>query len=133
MKSALALVGIAAFVTIGAAASRSAGVPANVQVMVHCPAGPNAAFVTPQRVRVSVGDSVQWKMTGDVAADSLVISLKDPAAAWPFTGPIPAGRDGASTGRASTAGTYSYAVTLECRQAGGGTRHVVIDPDIIIE
>lgn len=135
MKSVLAVTALAAVVVIGSAASPSATRPirATSQVVVHCPNGGTAAFVTPQQVRVAVGDSVEWRMTGPVLSDSLVISLKDSTKAWPFTGGIPAGQTSARTGRAATTGTYAYAVSLRCREAAGGTRAVVIDPDIIIE
>lgn len=135
MKSVLAVTALATVVVIGSAALPSAARPvrASSQVVVHCPNGGTAAFVTPQQVRIAVGDSVEWRMTGPVLSDSLVISLKDSTKAWPFTGSTPAGQTSARTGRAATAGTYAYAVSLRCREPGAGTRAVVIDPDIIIE
>ena len=81
----------------------------------------------------AVGDTVEWQMTGNVVSDTLTISLKDSTKSWPFTGAVPAGRTNARTGRASTVGTYGYSVHLLCRQPGGGSQRVVIDPDIIIE
>jgi plastocyanin len=134
MKSVFAVTGIAVLIAIGSAASPSAApVRATAQVQVHCPNGPTAAFVTPQQVRVAVGDTVEWRMTGQVLSDTLVITLKDSTQAWPFTGSVPVGQSSAATGRATTVGTYGYAVRLLCRQPNGGALPVVIDPDIIVE
>ncbi|MFN8668025.1 MAG: hypothetical protein U0164_12680 [Gemmatimonadaceae bacterium] len=102
------------------------------QVMVHCPAGNREAFVTPPRVTVSVGDDVEWRMTGQVASDSIVISLKDDAQQWPFAGNPSRGGTSARARGARTRGTYGYNVTLQCRIPGEGVREVVIDPDIIV-
>ena len=135
MKTVLAVSGFAALIAIGSAAAPFAThtVPGTARVMVHCPNGGRDAFVTPQQVRIAVGDSLEWRMTGTVIAESLVIALKDGSQAWPFTGNTPRGRTVARTGSAATAGTYAYAVHLSCRLPGGGTEDVVIDPDIIIE
>jgi hypothetical protein len=103
------------------------------QIMVHCPNGNQPAFVTPVKDTIAVGDSIVWRMTGQVTSDSLVISLKDPNQAWPFTGPMPRGTTSAQTGAARVKGTYGYNVHLLCRVPGGGSTPVTIDPDIIIE
>jgi plastocyanin len=108
-------------------------VPGIARVMVHCPNGNQGAFVTPQQVTIAVGDSVVWRMTGQVMSDTLVISLKDSEQAWPFSGAMPKGQSSASTGAARVRGTYGYNVTLQCRLPGGGSEPVVIDPDIIID
>ena len=107
--------------------------PLKAQVMVHCPNGNQPAFVTPPQITIAVGDTIQWRMTGQVVTDTLVITLKDPEQAWPFTGAMPKGKSSAHTGAAKTKGTYGYNVELECRVPGGGTQQVIIDPDIIIE
>ena len=107
--------------------------PVTSQVMVHCPNGNQAAFVTPQRDTIAVGDSIIWRMTGQVTSDTLVITLKDSAQAWPFGGAMPQGKTSAQTGEAQVRGTYGYNVHLQCRLPGGGSEPVVIDPDIIIE
>lgn len=135
MKSVFAFAGFAALITIGPAAAPFVArpVPGTARVMVHCPNGGRDAFVTPQQVKIAVGDSVEWRMTGNVIAESLVIELKDDSQAWPFSGSTPRGRNSARTGSAANAGTYAYAVHLSCRLPGGGTEDVVIDPDIIIE
>lgn len=134
MKALLAVTALAA-VVIGARTSpaKTRSARASSQVQVHCPSGNNAAFVTPQQVRIAVGDSVEWAMSGPVASDSLIITLKDPTRAWPFSGNPPRGQGTARSGRAATRGTFAYAVSLICRVQGGGTQPVVIDPDIIIE
>ena len=106
--------------------------PRTAQVMVHCPAGNNPAFVTPPRVRISVGEDIEWRMTGQVASDSIVISLKDDNQQWPFTGSPSRGGSVARARTAQAAGTYGYNVTLQCRIPNEGVREVVIDPDIII-
>jgi len=101
--------------------------------MVHCPNGNQAAFVTPVNDTIAVGDSIVWRMTGQVSATSLVISLKDSSETWPFAGSAPSGTTSAQTGKSRTTGTYGYNVHLVCRVPGGGTQSVTIDPDIIIE
>lgn len=106
--------------------------PRTAQVMVHCPAGNRDAFVTPPRVSVSVGDDIEWRMTGQVASDSIVISLKDGSQSWPFSGRPSRGGTSARARSAQTPGTYPYNVTLQCRIPGEGVREVVIDPDIIV-
>ena len=110
-------------------------------VTVHCSNGTDTAFVTPARVRIAIGDSVAWEMAGNVASDSIIITLKDSKLVWPFAGNTPRGRSDVRGGvradvrahRAHTRGTFSYNVDLRCRNPGGGTRAVRIDPDIIIE
>ena len=106
--------------------------PRTAQVMVHCPAGNREAFVTPPRVTVSVGDDIEWRVTGQVASDSIVISLKDGDQQWPFTGRPSRGGTSARARNAQTPGTYGYNVTLQCRIPGQGVQEVVIDPDIIV-
>lgn len=137
MNSPLTAVGFAALVALGSVvlSSNSATSPprARAQVTAHCPNGGTDAFVTPVRVRIAVGDSLVWRTTGQTVADSIEISLKDRNTQWPFAGTIPAGQSVASTGAASTRGTFQYAVRLVCRIPGGGTQVVVIDPDIIID
>ncbi|MFP5355645.1 MAG: hypothetical protein ACLGIK_10940 [Gemmatimonadota bacterium] len=133
MRRALAFLGGAAIVSIAAAATPSPRTTLRTaQVQVHCAAGQNPAFVTPVRVEISVGDSVEWRMAGNVASDSLQITLKNDDLDWPFTGTPPRGGNAARANDARTPGTYSYNVRLLCRVAGGGTREEIIDPDIII-
>lgn len=135
MKRVLAVAGYATVLAVGIAALPyvSPRVPSTSQVLVHCPNGSQAAFVSPAQVTIAVGDSVVWRMTGQVASDTLVISLKDGNQGWPFSGGQPRGKSSARTGAARTPGTYGYNVDLECRLPGGGTQSVTIDPDIIIE
>ncbi len=102
-------------------------------VSVHCSNGKDSAFVTPARVRIALGDTVTWRMAGNVASDSIIISLKNTQQAWPFAGSAPRGGAVARASAARTKGTFSYNVDLRCRVPGGGTRAVRIDPDIIIE
>lgn len=101
--------------------------------MVHCQNGNQAAFVTPVNDTIAVGDSIVWRMTGQVTATSVVISLKDSSQTWPFAGSVPQGTTSAQSGSAQTKGTFGYNVQLTCRVPGGGTQPVTIDPDIIIE
>ena len=135
VKRVLAIAGSATLLVAAVAAIPFASPRAakKSQVMVHCPNGNNAAFVTPPKITIAVGDSIEWRMTGQVVADSLSISLKNPDQAWPFAGPVPEGTTSASTGNAVTKGSYGYNVHLVCRVPGGGTHPVTIDPDIIIE
>lgn len=106
--------------------------PATAQVMVHCPAGDREAFVTPQQVRVRVGESVEWRMNGQVASDSIAVSLKDSEQNWPFDGAPSRGGQAARANNARTPGTFGYNVRLLCRIPNEGVREVIIDPDIII-
>jgi plastocyanin len=135
MKRILAVAGITSALALGAVALSSAAVapPNTKHVQVHCPTGNGGGFVTPAVLHISVGDSVQWNTTGQVTTTSLAIALKDTAQAWPFTGALPQGATSATAARALRTGTYGYSVTMECRTSGGGSQHVVIDPDIIIE
>jgi plastocyanin len=135
MKRILAIAGITSALALGASAlSRAAVAPPDTKhVQVHCPTGNGGGFVTPASLHITVGDSVQWNTTGQVTSTSLIIALKDTSQAWPFTGAPPRGSTSATAARALRTGTYGYSVTLECRQPGGGSQHVVIDPDIIIE
>lgn len=135
MRHILAVAGTATLIVAGIAAIPFAAhrVAQNSQVMVHCPNGNQAAFVTPVNDTIAVGDSIVWRMTGQVTSNSLVISLKDSAQAWPFAGSVPSGTTSAQTDNAQTKGTFGYNVHLVCRVPGGGTQSVTIDPDIIIE
>ncbi len=103
------------------------------QVMVHCPNGNQPAFVTPVHDTIAVGDSIVWRMTGQVTSDAISITLKNADQAWPFSGSLPQGTTSAQSGEATTQGTYGYNVHLSCRKPGGGSTPVTIDPDIIIE
>ncbi len=134
MRTVTGLAAVGAVLALGAFAftASTAPPPKTARVMVHCPAGNHAAFVTPPKVTIAVGDSVRWKATGQ-AVDSLIITLKDPEQAWPFTGHAPRGGDSTWTGGATTTGTYGYNVTVHCRVGGHGDTVVVIDPDIIIQ
>jgi plastocyanin len=135
VRHVLAVAGAATLLVAGIAAIPFASprAPKTAKVMVHCPNGNNAAFVTPPKVTIAVGDSIEWRMTGQVTSDSLIISLKSPNQAWPFAGPVSKGTTSAQTGNARARGTYGYNVHLTCRVPGGGTQPVTIDPDIIIE
>ena len=134
MKSVHAVGGIASLLLCGLAALPFGATTSRApsRVMVHCPSGNRDAFVTPQQVTIAVGDTVEWRMNGQVASDSIVISLKNPEQRWPFAGAVARGGSVARSGRATTRGTYGYNVHLLCR-VGNGTQAVVIDPDIIIE
>ena len=135
MKRTVAVAGFVGLLAAGIAAVPYSPLraPTTAQVMVHCPNGNQAAFVTPQQVTIAVGDSVVWRMTGQVTSDTLVISLKDEKQAWPFGGAMPKGKTSAQTGDARVKGTYGYNVQLQCRLPNGGSEPVVIDPDIIID
>ncbi len=135
MRSVLAIAGAAALLGLGAFAipGSTTPPPRTARVQVHCPAGNRAGFVTPASLKIAVGDTVEWGMTGQVVSDSLIIALKDTAQVWPFAGARPRGGTTARARRAERKGTYRYSVTLECRVPRGGTQRVVIDPDIIIE
>lgn len=135
MKRIFAVTAYVGVLAAGLAAAPLTSPPAakKSQIMVHCPNGNQDAFVTPVHDTIAVGDSVVWRMTGQVTSDSLVITLKDADQTWPFSGAMPKGATSAQTGAARTKGTYGYNVHLQCRVPGGGTQPVTIDPDIIIE
>ncbi len=134
MKRVVAIAGVTVLLafSVFAFSAPFAPPPSSHPVMVHCPAGNHAAFVTPESVTVAVGDSVKWKTTGQVV-DSLIISLKNASQTWPFAGSAPRGGDSTQTGGAITRGTYGYNVTLHCRVQGQSDTVVVIDPDIIVQ
>ena len=135
MKRVVAVAGFVTLLAAGVAAipyspPRAA---ATEQVMVHCPNGGQPGKVTPEPVKVVLGDTILWKMTGQVQSDTLVITLKDEKQAWPFDGAMPKGKTSAKSGEARVKGKYGYNVHLQCRRPGGGSDSVVIDPDIIID
>lgn len=134
MRRPLILVGcLSLLATVAASRSAPPSAPRKVErVSVHCSNGQNEAFVTPQQVEISLGDSVVWRMAGNVASDSIIITLKDPEQVWPFAGLPPRAAGAALARTARRVGTYGYNVTLYCRVPGGGTRMEIIDPDIII-
>jgi hypothetical protein len=135
MKSRIAIAAATATAALGLGAFASPGgltpPPTTARAMVHCPAGNQGAFVTPSNLTIALGDSVEWRMTGQVVSDSLIITLKDPKQSWPFVGTPPRGGTSALAKAAKTKGTYGYSITLQCL-IGGGSQRVVIDPDIII-
>jgi hypothetical protein len=135
MKRVVAVAGFVTLLAAGVAAipyspPRAA---ATEQVMVHCPNGGQPGKVTPEPVKIVLGDTILWKMTGQVQSDTLVITLKDERQAWPFDGAMPKGKTSAKSGEARVKGTYGYNVHLLCKRPGGGSDSVVIDPDIIID
>ena len=134
MRSVVAIAGVIAVIGLSAFAGPESRVPAKpAQVMVHCPSGSHAAYVTPKSLTIHLGESVAWMMTGQVTSDSLIIALKNPKQAWPFAGTPPRGGHSAQADSAHTKGTYMYSVSLRCRMPGGHTQPVTIDPAIIIE
>jgi len=135
MRHLFAIAGVSALFALGGFAEPGSAPPPpkTAHVQVHCPTGNAAGFVTPDSLHIAVDDSVRWGMTGQVTSDSLIITLKNPRQAWPFTGHAPRGGTSATAARALHTGRYGYSVTLECRLPHGGTQRVVIDPDIIIQ
>lgn len=115
------------------AAAPSAQRATTARAQVHCPNGNAAAFVTPPVIRIALGDSVEWNMAGPVPSDSIIITPKDTAQAWPFEGTPSRGGPQVRANRATIGGTYSYNISMVCRVQGGGLQRVTIDPDIIIE
>lgn len=111
-------------------ASATATVTVNTGVV--CRPGNDSTWVSPNPVRIQVGDSVAWNINGG-DADSVVIRPKG-RQRWPFAGSPPGSRRGrpARTGRSEAEGTYQYDIILYCPAGGEGRRPVVIDPDIII-
>lgn len=131
--AAFASAGALALMLVGASSAPSPA-PARGKVavvQVHCPSGNRDAFVTPNQVKISVGDDIEWRMGGQVVTESIQISLKDPDQAWPFDGSPSRGGKSARARGAHTPGTYAYNVTVVC-QTPDGPQEVVIDPDIII-
>ncbi len=135
MKTRIAIVAATATAALGLGAFASPGgrtpPPTTARAMVHCPAGNHEGFVTPSSLSISLADSVEWLMTGQVVSDSLIITLKDSTQSWPFEGTPPRGGTSALAKVAKTKGTYGYSITLQCH-SGDGSQRVVIDPDIII-
>lgn len=129
----VAIAGIASTLWLGAAKTPTArGEAAKVvSVKVHCRSGNTPGFVTPNKVTINLGDTIEWTVAGNVAIESLEITLKDPEQAWPFAGARTKGGNRGVTGAARSRGTYGYNVNLTCRVRGEAVREV-IDPDIII-
>ncbi len=135
MKRVVAVAGFMTLLAAGIAAVPYSPLraPATAQVLVHCPHGGKPGEVSPPQIKIAVGDTIVWRVTGEVTSDTLVISLKDEKQAWPFGGAMPQGKTSARSGDARVRGTYGYNVHLQCRLPGGGSESVVIDPDIIID
>ena len=135
MQRIVAVAGFTAVLAAGIAAVPYSPLrtPATALAMVHCPHGGQPGEVSPPQIRIAVGDTIVWRVTGEVTSDTLVITLKDAEQRWPFSGPMPAGKASAQTGEARVKGTYGYNVHLLCQLPGGGSTPVVIDPDIIID
>ena len=129
---ALAAVGAAATVTTATTAPQPERARV-ARVQVHCPQGNREAFVTPARLRIGVGDTVEWNMAGPTPSDSIIITPKSDDQVWPFDGEPARGGARARGNRAQRRGTYSYNVDMLCRVRGGEPQRVVIDPDIIID
>lgn len=127
----LALLAVAAL-TAAAPLTATARRADTAKVKVHCRSGGNDAFVTPARIRIKLGDVIEWRSAGNVVADSISISLKNPDQRWPFEGDVPEGGSTVESGPAASKGTFGYNVTLMCR-AGGRLSRQVIDPEIIID
>lgn len=133
-KIAAVVIGVVAVATAPSAPSApSARLASTARAQVHCPNGNNEAFVTPAVLRIALGDSVEWNMAGPVPSDSIVITPKDSAQAWPFDGTPSRGGANARANRARVRGTYSYNISMLCRAQGRGLQRVTIDPDIIID
>jgi plastocyanin len=132
MKHNVVLIGGLCVLAIAAAPFTLQPTRGTGTVRVHCRQGSTAAFVSPQEIRIAVGDAVKWASAGNVVADSIEIELKDDRQSWPFEGAPPMGGDTVMTGAAQRRGTYAYSVKLVCRHPSGNT-HEEIDPDIIID
>jgi plastocyanin len=134
MVRCVGVAGVVGTLWLGIAQALSAGGSATktVSVKVHCRSGETAGFVTPNRVRANVGDDIEWKIAGNVDAESLEITLKDATQSWPFEGEAARGSNRARSGAARDTGTYGYNVRLKCKVQGGESVDEVIDPDIII-
>ncbi|HSR15782.1 MAG TPA: hypothetical protein VLL51_08520 [Gemmatimonadales bacterium] len=137
MKLVVSLAALGAVAAVAVTGESPAPARQQVQtevVSVRCPAGNVPASVSPEEVRVRVGNSVEWRVIGPTASDSIWIDLKAPQQqAWPFAGAPPRGGSSARANGARNPGTYSYNVHLLCRVPGGGIEPVTIDPDIIVE
>ncbi len=91
--------------------------------------GKDSLKVDRDSVYLALGDSVEWKTTGNVR--SIQIALKQPGI-WPFADSIPPKGDStAVAGNARTPGTYAYKIDLECKYQGQWLKRT-IDPDLII-
>lgn len=134
MRRSTSLFGILSMVGLGTAGLPFLSAPQTHRVQVHCPTGKDSAFVTPPSLQIARGDSVEWRTTGQVAADSITITLKDeqPPQRWPFRGTPPHGGSSVRASAANRTGTYRYNVTMQCRVPGGGLQEAIVDPDIII-
>lgn len=94
--------------------------------------------VDPWEVRLAQGDEIDWVLDPRSDVETFEIRKKRALQRWPFDSDHPArGRQGeparARAMKNSARGRYAYDIIAECPTGTGGTRRVVIDPDIIID
>ncbi len=93
--------------------------------------------VNPWEVRLAQGDEIDWVLDERSDVQEFEIEKKRALGRWPFDGDRPRGRKGEpARGRnmkEGARGKYSYDIVAQCPTPDGGSRRVVIDPDIIID
>lgn len=90
--------------------------------------------VDPWILRLSLGDSVSWRLTSTSNADSIWVDRKV-GPRWPFTRSPQGGnraRPAYSGGPANLRGRHHYNIYLACT-LGADTTVLVVDPDMIIQ
>ena len=130
---AVAAIGIAAG-AMPKAVQTSTVVPVNVTITCT---GDGVQFsISPYRVRLNVGDGVDWRLVNSPNVTEFSIDRKA-GKAWPYTDspPYRGGRGNPAKGRnmdPKADGTYPYNVAATCSPSDGSQRYIVIDPDMIV-
>jgi hypothetical protein len=138
----MAIVLPVAVLAIGSAAMvRSEPVQAStvvpVNVTITCTGDGVQFSISPYRVRLNVGDDVDWRLVNSPNVTEFSIDRKAGKPAWPFTDspPYRGGKDNPAKARRmdpKADGTYPYNIAATCSPADGSQRYVVIDPDMIV-
>ncbi|HEX2722862.1 MAG TPA: hypothetical protein VHM24_08090, partial [Gemmatimonadaceae bacterium] len=111
-----------------------------VDIEVMCSLTPDSIFVKvdPWTVQLSRNTpKVIWKLTNSSNATDIDIKAKTDTSPWPFADRPPySGQPKEKESKGAIVGTkdqlYAYTIVATCPAGGGGTRKVVIDPDMII-
>ena len=108
-----------------------------VNVTITCTGDGVQFSISPYRVRLNVGDEVDWRLVNSPNVTEFSIDRKGPGKPWPFTDspPYRGGRANPAKGRnmdPKADGTYPYNIAATCSPSDGSQRYVVIDPDMIV-
>jgi hypothetical protein len=107
-----------------------------VDVKITCTGDGVQFSISPYRVRLNVGDAVDWRLVDSPNVTEFSIDRKV-GKPWPFTEspPYRGGRGNPAKGRGmdpKADGTYPYNIAATCSPTDGSQRYIVIDPDMIV-